>query len=619
MFDCTLEIKLGLRGPVITQNSQPESSVASSWMMKDHRGRYCLPSSLLKGVLREGLEELCDCLEDDRIFDKKAITRLLGKASDEYAPESGALSFQDLVCDSSDTDPTGSSYRIKINDSTGTVDSGAILIIDSPFPPGKLITFTGKILFMASKEADAKHTASIVGMGLRWMDNLGAYKSVGFGCLESVSLKLSLNKINLGNNIPAPLQQDKLALELYPQNPFCISKRRVNENLFESEQIIPGGAIIGALASTLMCLADDGKSNSVADLQFESKDLQCLVENFDLIHITHAFPVQENAESRPVHYPLSLVKLEVGPNTKIVDAAAYDTDFFTIEKKAPKFSVDWKDCSDVATAYGWSSPAFAHRMHVHLDRANHTSIDGDLFAYKLVVPDEHKWLCRIDLSALPEENKQSVARALSIILNEVGLISLGKTKTRVNVKLRNVDSDKTPDRLTAADTIELHDGRVLQRPSPYYYPENERTWIITLQTQGVMLNPSDLNDDLILGYNKFFSGISGNSLKLTRFFAQQSLAGGRYLFERFQRNWNNYKCRDKYEPYVMTDPGSVFILEATGDVESAAKYIKLWNNSGLPLPDWAKAKYGEKWNQCPFIPQNGYGEIHIRAFEGGDL
>jgi hypothetical protein len=45
--------------------------------------------------------------------------------------------------------------------------------------------------------------------------------------------------------------------------------------------------------------------------------------------------------------------------------------------------------------------------------------------------------------------------------------------------------------------------------------------------------------------------------------------------------------------------------------------IKKWATMGLPLPKWAVEKYqrdgkkGDHWSNCPYIPQNGYGEIAV--------
>ena len=40
-----------------------------------------------------------------------------------------------------------------------------------------------------------------------------------------------------------------------------------------------------------------------------------------------------------------------------------------------------------------------------------------------------------------------------------------------------------------------------------------------------------------------------------------------------------------------------------------------WMSGGLPLPKWALAEYGQYnralWENCPFVPENGYGEIAV--------
>jgi hypothetical protein len=47
----------------------------------------------------------------------------------------------------------------------------------------------------------------------------------------------------------------------------------------------------------------------------------------------------------------------------------------------------------------------------------------------------------------------------------------------------------------------------------------------------------------------------------------------------------------------------------------AQQKIKKWFEQGLPLPDWAKKEYlnddKSDWSSCPYLPQNGYGEIAV--------
>lgn len=70
----------------------------------------------------------------------------------------------------------------------------------------------------------------------------------------------------------------------------------------------------------------------------------------------------------------------------------------------------------------------------------------------------------------------------------------------------------------------------------------------------------------------------------------------------------------KYYPFYLTGAGSVFVLKATIK-EKAMQKIDEWKTKGLPIPEWAKKKYQkngkELWQTCPYIPENGYGEVMI--------
>jgi hypothetical protein len=94
-----------------------------------------------------------------------------------------------------------------------------------------------------------------------------------------------------------------------------------------------------------------------------------------------------------------------------------------------------------------------------------------------------------------------------------------------------------------------------------------------------------------------------------RFFASQELAGGEYVWHRFQGAGD-------YEPYLLTCSGSVFLLEPEpGEEEAAAQCLRHWEERGLPLPGWARTQYArggrsaDLWSTCPYVPENGYGEV----------
>jgi hypothetical protein len=35
----------------------------------------------------------------------------------------------------------------------------------------------------------------------------------------------------------------------------------------------------------------------------------------------------------------------------------------------------------------------------------------------------------------------------------------------------------------------------------------------------------------------------------------------------------------------------------------------------MPLPAWAKQTFGDKWNENPYRPENGFGEIAVHVPE----
>ena len=175
-------------------------------------------------------------------------------------------------------------------------------------------------------------------------------------------------------------------------------------------------------------------------------------------------------------------------------------------------------------------------------------------------------------------------------------------------------------------------------------------WIVTLQTPALLCNPNELiaqeeqsknkpksklafwlskpspeksnivnqADKLKQAYNKVWRQLSNDKLELERFFATQSLAGGYYLWKRFQASHKSQDEDKLYQPYLLTDAGSVFVLKATGDITDAQEVIDGWFKRGLSLPDWTieskldKKEY-EYWKYCPYIRHNGYGEIAVNS------
>ena len=133
-------------------------------------------------------------------------------------------------------------------------------------------------------------------------------------------------------------------------------------------------------------------------------------------------------------------------------------------------------------------------------------------------------------------------------------------------------------------------------------------FFVTLQTDALLGEPGGLRSgaglaELDAFYEAAWREISGGQLQLVRFFARQRLLGGNYL-------WKRFRPREAYSPYLLTVAGSVFVLKATGTVEDARKKVADWLEKGLPVPKSCVG--GESaWKTCPFVPENGWGEIAV--------
>jgi len=264
---------------------------------------------------------------------------------------------------------------------------------------------------------------------------------------------------------------------------------------------------------------------------------------------------------------------------------------------APAFAVDWKDGSDIEKIFGWDEkPRRELRVRTAMDRERRKAKDKDLFAYEMIIPKDFKWLGRIDLSRISDTAVREKVEAQLRQLLSLGLMGMSKTKTSAKIEVAN----------------SLIENKIKSFCEPIKR-NGQEYWVITLQTPAILCNPVTLNEtstseDLLNNYKEVWNKLSGYKLELSHFFATQSLAGGYYLHKRFQDGRH-------YNPYLLTDAGSVFVFTEKIDAKGV---IEKWLQSGLGFPQWAKEKYGknggtdgDNWQNCPYIPENGYGEIAV--------
>jgi len=598
MLHVTLNITLNLEGPILTKSSTPGHYGIDAAMAENHKGKYYIPGSLIKGRLKQSWEELNDAVD---YIKKKEIKNLLGKGSgnienkeDAVNPKRGLLIFSDFTSEKKEAYIL---HRIRMDDKRGAVDTGALLVMETPFAPGEKACFHGTIKYLVTDEAKAAKIRIFIEKGLRWTISLGSHRTVGFGKLINVAISQTVNQLQI-DDVEATenvyQNNEKLGIVIQPKAPFCIAKRRVSQNLFESETVIPGSIIKGAIASMWGQLLEKGSDLTIS----ENTDSQRteLSKYFEKIRFRHAFPAESSRHIRPVTPPLSLCK-------ELKDKDFYDVVMHNnpilINEKAPNFDVDWKKRSDVDKDFGWTTPQMELRVRTKIERSKRKAEKNKLFAYEMVIPDEIHWLSWIDLGHVPENDRDSVKKQLSSLL-AFGLNGWGKTKVSADVTLKDTNSIKPKYKSQQTSINGQH--------------------IITLQTPAILCDPRMLNEtsgqlELLDAYKATWNQLSNDSLTLVRYFARQNLSGGYYLHKRFQKDKD-------YEPYLLTEGGSIFVLTINKGKESeASNKLEEWYKNGLPLPEWAITRYrddrqnGDHWTNCPYIPENGYGEIAVNMID----
>ena len=376
--------------------------------------------------------------------------------------------------------------------------------------------------------------------------------------------------------------------------PLCVVGRKHSRNHFESLEYISGAVLKGAVAQLILNLSD---SRSRVIDENTSSDFPKVCKHFSSIRFSEARPRHAESKVRPVEPPLSVVRSPLVPD-RFFDVALEENPSL-IEGLAPAFRLDWKgdDYEIVGKAFGSQTLPRERRTRTAINEETWRAADEQLFSYGLVLPDRKSktgevkfvWDGSVGLEAVPEADRKSIRDELGRLL-KYGIPNIGKTR--------------------AVGAVQWLEKFV---PPVTGSVNSKDFFVVTLQTECLMTNPETLGsgtaETLQQAYKEFWAEISSNKLSLTRFFARQSLYGG-FVSRRSNAN--------KYEPFLLTDRGSVFVLEPTNGVsiDDVADVVNGWSNSALGVPDWVVQRYagGDEqllWQRCPFLPHVGYGEVAV--------
>lgn len=614
-------LSLTLRSPFLIRATRTDSIVLDAAQLRrsDSDRRPVLPGSLVRGLLRDALWTLLtkgvrlglpatapDDLHDlvgtllgvpsDRrprdIFAEKASgpghgTRTIVRSDsaawrvDNEPDRRTLLKIDDLIAAQVPADE-GRLTRIQVDPDLGAVQEGHLQVVELPFPLGTEVTFTGTVTLYATARTDAATVETLLTRALPLIRAVGGFKSAGFGEVVRADLRSNGSETATapalpgGARLPAGLDSDAdtvLELVYALDRPFVVNSRQRGGNAFEGDPIIPGAVVKGALA------------NRLQDLGASTAELRQLLA---AVGFGHAVPVpadQTHAGApRPRTIPLSLVRID----GRLHDLLA-DPDALADPAAVPIFQVDWKDGprAEANRRFGQPDPppqteartrtaiCYEHGA-AKWDSATET---GQLFTEIAVVPDAHRWVGRLAVPA--GTDRAGLAQLLACLAD--GVPRIGKTEAIVS--LATPPHVLPPD--PVAPTRRLSDGRP--------------AWAVVLQTDALIndldaLRASD--GDVAADYTRYWAD---QGFDLIDWYAAQRLYGG-YLALRYPQR------PDRYEPYLVTEAGSAFLLAARPDSADPEARLRRFCRFGLPLAaPFAQAD----WQTCPFLPENGFGAVRV--------
>ena len=565
-------ITLTVRAPVLCAGlGQPAFGVDAEFI-RNEQGVPIIPRDHIKGQVRDALETLMKAGED--AITQDLLDDWLGRKPDEgdYQPHSGRFLFDDLAFTSKPDEPDFYYPRVQINEKTGAADEGMLAFFEQIAPPGAELTFEGKLTAFVDN-AEAEFLVETLNKALRLIPAIGAMKSAGFGEVVSAKVERSLDARlgTAGENIP-----DSITFDVIFDRPVLFDAVHEADNLVVGQPIIPGAAIKGALAWLLQRMGENPAKN----------------EALSKMLVSHAFPLDRNG-LRELEHPIPLCMASYLAGDKKFAFRCHlgvnDEDLL-LNGNLPTYAPDWKTAAFEAARKVLGYPPEERirrlqRTRVKITYETGTAKDQALFTEVALsecidgkVDHKRRWRFTIHRNGADREEFGKLAGLI-----RQGLWNMGRT----NAAMQVVDVRKAP-----ACTPKPFDGA-------------EDTFAIMLLTPAVMTDALKACDGSLQwhteakkAYAAYWKEVLGKDVKLVDFMASQRWAG-RYAAMRFR------PYGDGYYPFMLTEPGSVFLLKGKGLKE------KLEKLATCHLPHAKLDKKAVSWRTSPFVPENGYGRFRF--------
>ena len=554
-------ITLPVKSPALCAGLAQKAFGLDASFIRNEEGKPIIPRDHLKGLVREALE----MLRGRAGIDDKRINEWLGSPpqTGDYEPRQGRVIFDDLVLEDEASEDAVFN-RVKVDEEKGSAEKGALLFIEQIAPPGKEMMFTGTVTAFLG---DDEKFATALEKALKLIPAAGAMKSAGFGEVvpEHVDVEEETPAARPADDLP---EGDVLMFDVTFDRPVLFDAIHEADNVVAGSPVIPGGAIKGALAWLLGLKGENPQDN----------------ETLSRMVVSHAFPLDESGEKELEHpFPLCMASFSG-------EAADFACDLggggggIVRNGRVPFYPPDWKEkVSALARAHLGYPPAETLRR---LQRTRAELKDG--------VAKNEKLFAEVAISERIKGGGEKRRWRFTIARNGADAAEFRRLAGIVRSGLWNMG------RTNAAMTVERIANAAPAGPEPF--DEKGDAYAVMLLTPAVMTDAKTLGEsgEWSLDARNAFAAYWKNVIpgaELVDFMAAQSW-GGRYAARRYRPYGGGI-----YYPFMLTMPGSVFLLRGDG-VKEALETCITGNLPHAPLggktPDWRKS---------PFVPENGYGRI----------
>jgi len=543
-------VAVTLEAPFLMRGIEGLGFGVDAAQLRDAHGRAVIPGDQLRGLLRQAVRDLTGAGSSFEID-------VFGPPAKDQQGSTAETRGHLVVGDLSAACPATEEIlpRVAIDGETGSAKSGHLVMVEAVAPIGRPVVFTGELVVLV-EQGQAQSAVDKLTAALGLIPSIGAFQTAGFGRVVETVLDPVGQPEGL---LPTPIRQrhgQRFAWSFGFDRPLLVAADKLEANVLAGTEVVPGAALKGALARRLRLAGKDT----------DQPPWDGIVSG---LRIGHAFPRWQGVEHGRA-LPLSVVTDR--------DATLWRDELREAEASllpndsVPLFQPDWKSKAlpSIRAKLGIGGGLKQlMRTRTAIDEVRGAADDGSLFSYRMIDPMDVRWRCEVDTAGLGGAELDLVLEILA-----AGLEGIGKT-----------DAAMVEPALQPAAAL----------PAPQPVPGTSDTFAVMLETPALILDTPDLASEatLVQAFKDYFDRASGGKVKLVRFFASESWAGGIVA-----------RGRSPYRPFVLVDAGSCFLLE--GDPAPIAGWLK----DGLPLPRWA-VQEGLDWRTCRYLPENGFGAISV--------